>query len=300
RFSNTQNIRLLYGEAFRAVPSQEINRLPADYGEAKSEKSKNYEFIYSGRYWKRFDLTTNFFHLIGSQIYAYNPNTSSFSAASGWKNSGVSLALHYFEKLYEAWGNVSLYKLRRVIDSYAFTVYPGSKELLDSTFEKPNNPYPNGYPISEERPLDSPQLLFKLGGSYMIAKATSIALEIYHNGKIEEIYPARNQVLWINGEAKLTPGGSGSNIEMYEKYYVPASTYVNLTLSKKWENGLRFLFKVENAFNQPVFGVLTYDSEGSFGSFNSTDPNPYSRGYERPHQLPSFGRLYHFQLSYNL
>jgi outer membrane receptor protein involved in Fe transport len=299
RFNVDHNIRLLYGEAFRAVPPQELIRLVAEAGEAKSEKTKNYEIIYAGRFYKNFTATTNAFYLKGAQIYAYNPAFMGFSAASGWDNTGGSIALKWLSRGFQLWSNTTLYKLRRSIDSYSFATYPGTATMLNTAFGTANNPYPNGIPLKEKRPLDSPQFLLKIGGSYDFPDKHTLSGELYHNGVIQEVHPARNNIDYINGQLTAVNNSTGKGVyELYEKYKVPASTFVDITYSKIFDSGLRFLFKVHNIFNKTIYYALPVDAEGSFGNASPNAVDPYSRAYEKPHRLPGFGRLYNFEITY--
>lgn len=311
RFSPLNNIRFIYSEAFRNVPPQEVIRLAPDpitgeINEAKSEKTKSYELIYFHSFKNELLFTMNLFYLIGTEIYAWNPAISGFYAAPGWKNTGGSIEIKYLLEKMEIWFNTTKYQLKRPVN-YEFTVIPGSKDFIKQNFGTITTPsgitlYGNGYPLPEEyKPLDSPTFLLKAGFNVNIWKQHNLGLEAYHNGKIKTIHTPRNKIEYdiFTYKVFFVPSSSTDVYELYEEYDIPASTYYNLIYFYK-EKNYSFTFKIDNIFNQQVWGILNVEAESSFGAVNLSSTNPYNRTYERPHKLPSFGRLYSFKISINI
>ncbi|MCS6833535.1 MAG: TonB-dependent receptor, partial [Flammeovirgaceae bacterium] len=261
-FTPFTNIRLLYGQAFRMVPPQEIIRLPFALGDAKSEKTNNFEAIFTTKIIDRIILTTNAFWLKGSEIYAWNPTEASFNKATGWSNAGGSLSLQYVAKKLEAWTNVTYYHaLKRATDAYTF---------MTKVVDGKNVPLPN-----EFRPLESPTLLIKGGLSYNMSNSTVVATELFYNGEIQTLHPKRN------------------NDELFYLHRVPASFYCNLIINQNLSaigiKGFYLMFRAENIFDQLVWNVLPSEAE-----------NWNAARYEKPHQIPNWGRLFSVKLSANL
>jgi len=259
KITKNTNVRIFYGQAFRAVPSQEINRLPLDAGDAKSEKTDSYEFIISSLLNSKLNITLNGFWLIGSEIYQWNPVSASFSKGTGWNNKGFSTALQFRPSTkFDFWANSTLYSLERPTDPYKF--------MLDD----------DGNPLKNEfRPLDSPTLLLKGGSSCKISKTyTSIAVEIIHNGEIKALHPKRE-----NTE------------ELYYEHEIPSSTLTKLTVVQSFKKMevLKLRLQINNLFNTNIWYILPSEAEESWST----------EYYEKPHQLPGFGRYFQFSASYS-
>lgn len=306
KITNSQNIRLIYSEAFRNVPPQEVIRLAPDpitgeIKEAKSEKTKSYEVVYYFNLKSEFIFALNLFRLIGTEIYSWNPSVSGFYASSGWKNTGGSIEIKYIREKFEIWLNTTKYRLQRSVN-YDFTVIPGSADFIKQNFGTITTPsgttlYGNGYPLPEHyRPLDSPEFLLKGGISFEFLKYHNIGFEGYHNGKIQTVHPPRNKIEIYNNKVYFVPSSSKEIYELYEVYNIPSSTYYNFIYFYK-KKEYTFTFKIQNIFNQKVLNILNVEAESSFGAVNLSDLDPYKRTYERPHKLPSFGRLYSFKIS---
>lgn len=310
KITSQQNIRLIYSEAFRNVPPQEVIRLAPDpitgeIKEAKSEKTKSYEFIYFYNLKNEFLFGFNVFYLIGTEIYSWNPSFSGFYASSGWRNTGGSLEIKYTKENYEIWFNTTKYKLQRSVN-YEFTVIPGSADFIKQNFGTITTPagttlYRNGYPLPEHyRPLDSPEFLLKAGANTKVFKFNHLGLEIYHNGRIQTVHQPRNKIeVDLNNKIYFVPSSSIDMYELYEVYNIPASTFYNFIYYYKQEK-FSFTFKIHNVFNQKVWYILNIEAESSFGGVNLSDLDPYKRTYQRPHKLPSFGRLYSFKFTLQL
>ena len=256
-FNDTDNIRLIYAKAFRAVPPQELIRLPADFGEAKSEETENYEIIGAFKLSDRINMTLNVFHLESNIIYQWNPAVAAFSKGSGWRNTGGSAAFTYVNAGgLEAWSNLTLYRLRRPTNALQF--------MKDE---------PNRY-----KSLDSPGMLFKTGASYRTRTLTTVGAELYYNSSITMLAPGVNNV----EDAPLDV--------VYRVYEVPASFFFNLAIRQDlsvWGlNGWFCQLKVDNVLDTDVWYGLNMDAQSSW------DYDLYSR----PNQLPGFGRRFYAQL----
>lgn len=270
RINDGSNLRLIYSEAFRAVPPQEIIRLPADLGDADSEKTRNYEAIYSVGLTDRLSATANVFHMKGNVVYAFNPDLPGFTKGSGWSNTGGSLSLTYVGGGLEAWSNLTLYSLKRATDAFSFV----------RDYKDPRTPAL----ANMEKPLDSPTTLFKIGGSYRFGKGTTVAAETQYSGAITSIIPV-NQ----NPGDPSPANPSQPNFVLHE---TPSSFSVDLTARQDlgaW--GLRGAFlslKIRNLLDGDVWGVLNQDQQG-------WDANTYAR----PSEIPGFGRALYVRFGYN-
>jgi len=260
RFSDRTNLRLIYAQAFRAVPSQEINRLPLAFGDAQSEKTTNYEAALSTMLGSSISLVANAFHLVGSEIYQWNSAVNSFTKGTGWHNTGGSLALAFrpLEGI-EAWANATYYALRKPTDTYNFFRDPQGVLL------------PNQYEA-----LDSPSFLLKMGASrHWRTTGTLLALEMLHNGKIQSYHPA--------------DPASGAYFFLHQ---IPASTQFNLNIGQDFAKlgfpGVRASVRVDNVLGQDVWNVMPFEAEATWAATS----------YERPHQLPGFGRRFYLSASY--
>lgn len=251
--SGNSTLRLQYGQAFRAVPPQEILRLPSDYGDAKSEKTVNYDVIFSTCFFNKIYLVVNGFYIKGSELYQFTPGKG-FSKGSGWENTGGTISMRcYPRKGIEFWINFTKYSLERATDAYDF---------LEG---RPN----------EYRALDSPELLIKTGGSIMLSKIASIACEFFYNNEIQSLHPSppESSVMW---NLHKIPASSKFNLA------------VNFDFSRLKLKGLRASLKLENVFNSKVWSVLPTEAE-----------NWNESRYEKPHQLPGFGRILKLKISYS-
>ena len=270
RFSEDFNLRLIYSQAFRAVPPQEIIRLPATFtGSAESEKTYDYEAILNYNPIKELNLQLSGFYLKGNVVYQWNPAEMAFSKGSGWNNTGVSFAATYIKDNLEAWFNTTYYQLKRSSDAYAF--------MRD--YKTSSNPaLPN-----MEMALGSPTLLAKLGGSYSLPSQTTFAAEFYYNNEIKILTPVN---LNVGDPNPIDPGQPN-----YLEYKVPASYYLNLAITQRFEfvnlNNLLLSLKVRNVLDSEVWNVLNMDMQGF-------DRNTYYK----PNQIPDFGRRITLQLTY--
>jgi outer membrane receptor protein involved in Fe transport len=278
RLSADANIRLIYAQAFRAVPPQEIIRLPrdpatGDIPNAESEKMNDFEALFSTKIGDNLSLTLNGFYMTGNVVYTFAPVTQSFNRGSGWSNAGGSVALNYIVAGgLELWANGTFYALNRSTDAFGF--------MRD--WKAAGNPFlPN-----EQRPLDSPTLLAKLGASYELPSETSFALEAYFNGGIRILTPVNNNL----GDPQPTDAGQPNFLQ----YETPPSFALNLTIRQDLEplglKGWFVLAKARNLLGTPVWGALQMDSQGSWN--NNT--------FVRPNQIPDFGRQFYVQFGYTL
>lgn len=270
KFSEDFNVRLIYSQAFRAVPPQEIIRLPATFtGQAESEKTYDYEAIINYNPLKELNLQLSGFYLKGNVVYQWNPAEMAFSKGSGWNNTGASFAATYIKENMEFWFNTTYYMLKRASDAYTF---------MKDYKVTPNVPLPN-----MEKPLDSPTLLAKLGGSYSLPSQTTFGLEFYYNNEIKILQPTDLNV------GDPSPATSGQ--PNYKEYNIPASYYVNLNITQRFGfinlNNLTMSLKVRNVLDSEVWNVLNFDMQGF-------DKNTYYK----PNQIPDFGRRITLQLSY--
>jgi outer membrane receptor protein involved in Fe transport len=278
RFSPTMNLRLVYAQAFRAVPPQEIIRLPRDAStgdipNAESEKLNDIEGIFSARLSDNVSLTVNGFYMNGNVVYAFSPATQSFNRGSGWTNVGGSLAVNYIVSGgIELWANGTFYALQRSTDAFNF--------MRD--WKAAGTPFlPN-----QLKPIDSPTLLIKGGASYELPSQTSFAGEAYFNGAITILTPVNNNL----GDPSPTDAGQPN----FREYSIPSSFSVNLTIRQDLEplglKGWFVLAKARNLLATPVWNVLQMDAQGSWN--NTT--------FNRPNQLPDFGRQIYIQVGYTL
>ncbi|MCS6820277.1 MAG: TonB-dependent receptor [Microscillaceae bacterium] len=302
RFSENTNIRLIYAQAFRAVPPQEVIRLP--FGTpARSEITRNYELIVKQYFAKkRGSITFNAFHLENNRLYQFNPATQSFNAGSAWRNTGITLAAQHqlLDNKLLIWANGSYFFIRRPSDAFAFmrdwkNPRPGTGIVgtIGSGGVAPiYDPLPNQY-----LPLDSPQHLFKAGISYAASKGFTIGIEQYWNGEIQTLAPANNNVGDLNPAILIVQGNqvienTQLNPNNYTIHRVPASQYFNLYLRQSGRMvGIKNIFvelKVNNLFNTTVWNVLNADAQ----SWNSNL-------YYKPNQIPDFGRRYLVSLNYS-
>ncbi|MCP4131841.1 MAG: TonB-dependent receptor [bacterium] len=257
--SEDHTIRALYGQAFRAVAAQEMVRLPDSItDEAKSEKTHNFELIYSGKFFERsLGISMNGFYLIGDQIYSWDKSIEGFSIGDGWYNIGGSLEISYFSQAgFELWANGTYYYLQKPVSSYL-------GKLGGSATDEYKNRMAN-----ETKPMDSPTLLIKGGGSYRYMKNSSIAIEALFNGGTEMIYVNSASTEFVD-------------------YTVPASVQLNIIVTHSFDFGLRLQAKVKNLLEQDEYAVLSPDSESGLASY-----------YKKPHQLPEFGRTATVVVSY--
>ncbi len=258
-FNDTDNIRLIYARAFRAVPPQELIRLPASLGEAESEETEDYEAIGSFKLSDQVNFTVNVFYLENNITYQWSPALSSFSEGSGWRNTGGSVALNYVNEYgLEGWTSVTAYRLRRPTDALRFMT--GEPNDYDS--------------------LDSPESLFKAGASYRTRTKTTLAAEIYYNSSITMYTPAVNNL-------EDAPSG-----EVYKVYDVPGSFSLNIAarqdLTVVGLDRCYCLFKIDNVLDTDVWYGLNMDAQSSWDY----------RVYSRPNQLPGFGRRFCVQIGY--
>lgn len=257
--NETDNIRLIYAEAFRAVPPQELIRLPMDSGEAESEDTKNYEIIGSFKLKKNLHLTANMFHTKSNITYQWNPAVAAFSKGSGWRNTGGSIEVNYINPSgFEGWVNATAYRLRRPTDALRFM-----------TGE------PNQY-----ESLDSPDALFKAGALYRMHTKTTLAGELYYNSSTTLFLPADNN-------AEDSPSE-----RVYQIFEVPGSFTFNLTIRQDLSifglDKFHCTFKIDNVLDADEWYGLNMDAQSSW------DYNLYTR----PSRLPGFGRRFFAHLEY--
>jgi outer membrane receptor protein involved in Fe transport len=294
RFSKDANLRLIYAQAFRAVPPQEVIRLPrdpvtGDIPNAESEKLNNIDAIFTVKPSENLSLTLNGFYMDGNVVYSFAPTTQSFNRGSGWTNIGGSISLNFVAKeSLEFWANATYYALGRSTDAFGFM-----RDWKDTTTA-------DGTPIApflpnERRPLDSPTLLAKAGGSYLFPSQTSIAAELYFNGPIQILTPTNNNI----GDLSPVPtagGVPGVNFDArnFAEYQIPSSFAVNLTIRQDLEplglKGFFILAKARNLLGTDVWNVLQMDAQ------NSWNPNTFYR----PNQIPDFGRQFYVQFGYTM
>jgi outer membrane receptor protein involved in Fe transport len=271
RPSLSHNLRFIYSEAFRAVPPQEIIRLPRDFGDAESELTRNWEAIYSFFSPKGWKLSVNAFRLKGNVIYTFDSAGIGFTRGSGWSNTGGSVDFRRtWESGWEAWANLTQYKLKRATDAYAFM-----RDYKTAS----NPPLPNQW-----LPLDSPESLAKLGSSSAFSTGTTLALEARYNGKITSLRP-----LDLNsGDPSPTQAGTPN----YLLHSIPSSFTVDLHLRQDLKHfgwkGSHLAIGIHNLLDSKVWGVMNMDVQG-------WDKNTYSK----PTQIPGFGRQWTLQLGYS-
>ncbi|MCS6795744.1 MAG: TonB-dependent receptor [Raineya sp.] len=300
RFNENTNVRAIFARAFRAVPPQEVIRLPLDI-EPKSEITDNYEIIVSHNFnKKRSNVSFNTFYLQNNRLYQFNPALQAFNAGSAWSNIGFTLSTYHRLEYVDFWGSATYYILRRPSDAFAFMRdYKKPREgtgilgTIGSGGVAPiYDPLPNML-----LPLDSPDLLIKGGGSYSFKRGTTIGMESYFNGQILMLAPANNNAGELRPEAIIVQGNQvienpNPNPNNYTKHYVPASLYFNLYIRQNFDRllnvrGLFIELKVNNLLNSPVWNVLNSDAQG----WNSAI-------YYKPNQIPDFGRRFMFSFNY--
>ncbi|MCB9060230.1 MAG: TonB-dependent receptor [Halobacteriovoraceae bacterium] len=152
RFSPRNNLRLIYAQAFRSVPPQELIRL--DFGlKADSETVKDYEVIYSHQLSNHINFDLNFFYMDSNIAYSWNPSTASFSKIDdGWSVKGASLELKTNYEYFSYWFNTTLMNHTRTANA------------------------------SE----DSPEMMLKAGGLYHFNKS-SLSFELFHLGSTKQV-----------------------------------------------------------------------------------------------------------------
>ncbi len=300
RFTENTNIRAIFARAFRAVPPQEIIRLPLDI-QPRSEITDNYEVIVSHNFnKKRSNVSFNVFYLQNNRLYQFNPALQSFNAGSAWNNTGFTLSAHHNLEAIDLWGSATYYILRRPSDAFPFmrdykNPRPGTGILgtIGSGGVAPvYDPLPNML-----LPLDSPDLMIKGGASHSFKKGTVLGLEGYFNGKILMLAPANNNVGETRPEAIIVQGNQvienpDVNPNNFTKHKVPASIYFNLYIRQNFDRllnikGLFMELKVNNLLNSPVWNVLNSDAQG----WNSAI-------FYKPNQIPDFGRRFMFSFNY--
>jgi outer membrane receptor protein involved in Fe transport len=272
-FSDQASLRVLYAEAFRAVPPDEIIRLQG--GHADSERTRNYEAILSVGLGERVNVTANAFRLEGNVLYGGNYNSASgvfqYGKGSGWNNTGGSLVLQYrVPSGIEAWLHASAYRLRKPTDFFPFV----------RDYKQPGAPpLPTMY-----EPLDSPTLLLKSGASYRFLSDTTVSAEVHVNGPITTIVPVDQNV------------GDPSPSDPAQPNFLLAESRRTFTvdLSARQELahvGLRGGFvaaQVRDLLDGPAWGVLNQDQQQTW------DRNTWAQ----PNQLPGFGRRLYVQAGY--
>jgi outer membrane receptor protein involved in Fe transport len=302
RFTENTNVRAIFARAFRAVPPQEIIRLPLDI-EAKSEITDNYELIVSHSFnKKKSNASFNAFYLQNNRLYQFNPALQAFNAGSAWSNIGFTLSAYHRLEDTDFWGAATYYILRRPSDAFAFMRdYKNPREgtgilgTVGSGGVAPiYDPLPNML-----LPLDSPDLMIKGGASHIFKKGTTIGLEGYFNGRILMLAPANNNLGEARPEAIIVQGNQvienpNANPNNYTKHNVPASLYFNLYFRQNFAkllniNGLFMELKINNVLNSPVWNVLNSDAQG----WNSAI-------YHKPNQLPDFGRRFMISFNYTI
>lgn len=299
RFSEKFNIRLIYAQSFRAVPPQEVIRLP-DGVDYQSEKTNNFEVIASYKT-KNWSLDLNTFYLENNILYQFSPATTSFNKGSAWSNAGTTLTTQYLGRNFDIWATTTYYwGLQRPTDAFGFMrdwknprQGTGVVGTIGSGGVAPiYDPLPNQY-----KPLDSPTFLLKGGAAYKFKFGTSLALEGYFNGSITAIFAANNNVGELNPAKFIQQGNQiilnpNPNPNNYTEYQVPASFYANLTFRQDFApigfKGLFVMIKVNNLLNNDVWNLLNSDAQ----AWNSAI-------YTRPNQLPDFGRRFMLSLNYN-
>jgi outer membrane receptor protein involved in Fe transport len=274
RISDTQNLRAIYAKAFRAVPPQEVIRLPRDFGDAESEQIKDYEVIYNISPSFSTNLTVNAFRQSSNVVYAFNPSlpgstTGGFTRGSGFTTSGLSADFRWIGIGWEFWSNATYYKLDRASDAFSFM----------KDYKAPGTPaLPN-----MDKPLDSPTRLFKAGYSRYFDSGTSLSGELHYNGTITSLTPLN---LNVNDPNPATPGTPN-----YLEHEVPSSTTVTVSCRQDfsrwgWKGGFGVL-KISNLLDAKVNGVLNMDSQ-----------NWNANTYGKPTQLAGFGRQFSLQVGY--
>jgi outer membrane receptor protein involved in Fe transport len=283
RFDDRTNIRLIYAQAFRAVPPQEIIRLPRfdqngiALGNPESERMQSFEALFATQLSDNISLTLNAFSMTNNIVYDFNPAITAFSRGSGWSNIGGSAALNYVnQRGLELWANATFYALNRATDAFDF--------MLNFSDTAGNSG--RARPLANQnRPINSPTFLAKAGGSYRFDSGTSLGAELYYNGSIFMLTRTNNNV----GD----PVPSVANpIQAYAEYNVPASFSMNLSVRQDLDviglKGFFVLAKARNLLGSDVWYVL-----------NATTQNSWNENtFVRPNQLPDFGRQFYIQVGY--
>ncbi len=264
--------RLIYAEAFRAVPPDEVIRLAT--GEAASEKTKDYEAILSHGLTDSLNVSLSAFRLDGNVLYGGNYSNATrafqYGKGSGWSNTGGSAVVQYRGRSgIEGWLHLTLYHLRKPTDFFSFVrdyKVAGAPPL----------------PTMHE-PLDSPTFLIKAGASRRFRSDTTVAGELYYSGAATTLIPV-NQNL-----GDPDPGDpSQPNFRLHK---TPRSLTLNLNLRQdlgRW--GLRGVYLTVHGRDllDRTFGVLNQDEQQTW------DANTYAR----PNQLPGLGRRLGIQAGY--
>lgn len=270
RIDHRSNLRVIYAQAFRAVPPQEIIRLPRDFGDAESEKVKDYEALYSTTFSNGLNLSLNAFRMEGNVVYAFSPATNSFNRGSGWSNTGATAELRYVTPSLEVWANGTFSSLKRATDAFGFM----KDYRTAGTPALPNM----------EKALDSPSTLAKAGASYRFESGTVLSGELIYNGSITSLRPVN-----LNpGDPQPTDPGQPNFLE----HHVPSSVVANVTLRQDmghfgWNGGF-LLLKISNLLDSKAWGVLNMDMQ-----------NWNANTYAKPTQLPGFGRLITLQVGWS-
>jgi len=292
-YSKSGNIRFVYSHAFRSVPPQEIIRLPFDKV-ANSEQVENFELMITQKIKPlNLDINLNAFYTFANTIYQWNAALHGFSDGQGWNNSGITLEARYQNKRLNLWANATLYQLNRATDSYSFM--RNWKDTLNWKASNKDYNFRNYslLPITQ-KPLDSPQLLVKFGGSYLFATQTSLAWEAYYNGEILTLIPTNQNINGVNPAAYIpdnkgnpipNPDSNYINAPNYLEYKVPASFFADVTLRQSLDKigmkGLQMTLKVRNIFDQDVWYINNDDAQ----SFSAST-------YSKTNQLAGFGRRF--------
>jgi outer membrane receptor protein involved in Fe transport len=283
RFDDRNNIRLIYAQAFRAVPPQEIIRLPRfdenglPLSNPESERMQDIEAIFSSQLTDNFSLTLNAFSMNSNIVYDFNPALAAFARGSGWSNTGGSLAMNFITVSgLELWANATFYSLNRATDAFNF--------MINFSDTAGNGGRPRALP-NQNRPLNSPTFLAKAGGSFRFESGTALAAEIYYNGSIFMVTRTNNNV----GD----PVPSVANpIQSYAEYNIPSSFSMNLSIRQDLDIiGLKGFFiqaKARNLLGTDVWYVLNATTQDSWNE----------NTFVRPNQLPDFGRQFYIQLGY--
>ena len=273
RFNPRSSLRLIYAEAFRAVPPDEIIRLQG--GDAASERTRNYEAILSVGLSESVNLSVNAFRLEGNVLYGGNYNSATgvfqYGKGSGWKNNGASVVLQYRAPGgWEGWLHATGYDLEKPTDFFAFV----------RDYKRPGAP---PLPTMFE-PLDSPTLLVKSGASYRFLSDTTLAAEVRYNGPITTIVPVDQNV---GDPSPADP--SQPNFLLHES---DRSFVVDLSARQELARfGLRGGFlaaQVRDLLDGPAWGVLNQDQQQTW------DRNTWAQ----PNQLPGLGRRFYVQVGY--
>lgn len=124
---------------------------------------------------------------------------------------------------------------------------------------------------------------------------TSLRKVSYYNGAIQILTPTNNN---LNELAPVPTRGSTAGVNFdarnFVQYQIPSSFAMNLTLRQDLEplgmKGFFILAKARNLLGTDVWGVLQMDAQGSWNS----------NTYNRPNQLPDFGRQFYVQIGYTM